>query len=664
MNTMPSPVEPHKSGLLSLRKVFLQRILLVAGVQVLLSLVIVNFQLYPQVERLQIQLNGTLAGNIAQATKAALDRPMRTVQATVTQLAETRVQSNRVRLALMQQLVDSSDAAESAYILGSDGRVVAVVYSSLASVDGTNSASGDRMGLDLSQSEVFRATDKARVRISPIFLSAVSDRPMVAVTGPLSDGGLLVMELGLSRLTQHDQAHFSSDGVQVLIADSSGQIVADQDGKRARQSGMLPAEAMRQLNTGSATTITLDGTRWFASSSAISVGKLDWRVMVMRPEAMVYGPITTIVAWTLATTSVVFLVTFIVLMLVTRRVARATESLSDNARALEAGKVPVLRNLHVKELADVDASLRAMARTLTHREAMLQQANEILENSVQERTQHLQAANAELALAMQRLESTQSELVQAGKMAALGSMVAGVAHQLNTPVGTARLAATTLVHTVTQFRTMLESGKVSRSAVTQCAADAQEGASLIDRSLERAADIVRAFKQVAVDQTANRWRRFNLEDVIHENQLLLAPRLSKANVLVQVHAPESVEMQSYPGDLGQVLTNLMDNAIVHGYAGTASGTIDITVSTPEPDSVRIAVRDYGCGIPSTAIAKVFDPFFTTRLGQGGSGLGLSVVYAMVIRSLAGRISVESVLGEGTTFYIDLPIHSPGCDSAA
>jgi len=187
---------------------------------------------------------------------------------------------------------------------------------------------------------------------------------------------------------------------------------------------------------------------------------------------------------------------------------------------------------------------------------------------------------------------------------------------------------------------------------------------LIDRSLERAADIVRAFKQVAVDQTANRWRRFNLDDVIHENQLLLAPRLSKANVLVQVHAPVSVEMQSYPGDLGQVLTNLIDNAIVHGYAGMASGKIDITVSTPEADSVRVAVRDYGCGISSTAIAKVFDPFFTTRLGQGGSGLGLSIVYGMVTRSLAGKISVESVLGEGTTFSIDLPLHAPVCDSAA
>ena len=664
MNTMQPPVEPHKSGQLSLRQVFLQRVLLVAVVQVVLSLMIVNFQLYPQVERLQIQLNASLAANIAQTTKATLDRPMRNVQAAVIQLADTSERSNRIRLAFMQQLVDSSDAAESAYILDSNGHVVAVVYSSLASGGGATSASGDRMGLDLSQSEVFRAADKGRVRISPIFLSGVSDRPMIAVTGPLSSGNLLVMELSLSRLTQRDDAHFRSDGVQVLIADSSGQVVADQDGKRARQSAMLPAEALRQLNADSATSITLDGMRWFASSSVISVGKLDWRVIVMRPETMVYGPISTIVAWTLGTTSVVFLVTFVVLMLVTRRVARATESLSDNARALEAGQVPELRNLHVKELADVDASLRAMAHTLTHREVMLKQANEVLENRVQERTQHLQAANAELALAMQRLESTQTELVHAGKMAALGSMVAGVAHQLNTPVGTARLAATTLVHTVAQFRTMVESGKVSRSAVMECAANSEEGAMLIDRSLERAADIVRAFKQVAVDQTANRWRRFNLDDVIHENQLLLAPRLSKANVLVQVHAPVSVEMQSYPGDLGQVLTNLIDNAIVHGYAGMASGKIDITVSTPEADSVRVAVRDYGCGISSTAIAKVFDPFFTTRLGQGGSGLGLSIVYGMVTRSLAGKISVESVLGEGTTFSIDLPLHAPVCDSAA
>jgi signal transduction histidine kinase len=259
---------------------------------------------------------------------------------------------------------------------------------------------------------------------------------------------------------------------------------------------------------------------------------------------------------------------------------------------------------------------------------------------------------------MQQLKQTQSDLVQAGKMAALGSMVAGIAHEMNTPVGNARLAATSLVFRAQQMRLILDSGKVSKADITQCADDFVEGASLIDKSLERAADLVRSFKQVAVDQSSNRHRSYFLDAVIRENQVLLSPRLSKAAMVLTTNIPPKLEMSGYPGELGQVLTNLIENAMVHGYADAPGGDIFIDVDLPMPERVRIRVRDRGCGIPEAFLSRIFDPFFTSRMGQGGSGLGLSIVYKLVTQSLAGSIAVESEVGVGTTFTVELPLHTP------
>jgi signal transduction histidine kinase len=204
----------------------------------------------------------------------------------------------------------------------------------------------------------------------------------------------------------------------------------------------------------------------------------------------------------------------------------------------------------------------------------------------------------------------------------------------------------------------VQSGQVSRSDLNQRALSFEEGAELIDRSLERASEIVQAFKQVAVDQASNRRRNFSLQELLHENQLLLSPRLNKANITVITTPTEKLEFNSYPGDLGQVITNLMENAMVHGYAGLSSGVIEVSISTPRAGWVGISVRDFGRGIPKASLGKVFDPFFTTRLGQGGSGLGLSIVYTMVTRTLGGSIRVQSELGQGTCFTVDLPLHAP------
>lgn len=663
-NAAPSKRIAWAAGIPSLRHLLLKRVALVALVQVVVAVLIAKYQLYPQVEALQLQLNSTLAANTAQNTRQALNRPLTAVRAAQARLDALPVDApNDAVLPVLQQLVDASEAAESAYLLDGGGRVVAVATGQLGGTTNNNRLD-DRMGLDLSQSEVFRSRDKAYLRISPIFLSAITDQPMVAVTGPTLGGALLVMEISLSRLSQDKSSSRQPGGIQVLIVDNGGLIIADQYGHKSQQSSMLPVDVLHSLQGGDNAVFTLDDTRWFASSSPIAIGTLDWRVIVMRPASAVYGPITNIVLLTVATTAILLLITLLVLVVFVRRIGRATEALGQNARVLESGEVPEYQDLAARELIEVDASLRSMAHTLTQREAALKRSNEELEKRVMDRTRHLQAANAELERTLNQLETTQSELVQAGKMAALGSMVAGVAHELNTPMGNARLTATSMLARAQQLRQVVQSGQVSRSDLNQRALAFEEGAELIDRSLERASEIVQAFKQVAVDQTSNRRRTFSLQDLLHENQLLLSPRLNKANITVTTTLVDKLELDSYPGDLGQVITNLMENAMVHGYAGLSSGVIEIDISTPRTGWVSIRVRDFGHGIPKASLDKVFDPFFTTRLGQGGSGLGLSIVYTMVTRTLGGSIRVQSELGQGSCFTVDIPLHAPEQEPAA
>lgn len=644
-------IDPHVP---TLRQAISRRVLLLALVQVVLALLVARWQLLPQLEALQIGLNDTLARNVALSTERALQRPLQAVEAHARVFNQPRLRTARLDQSVVQALAQSHSVAESVFLLDTQGRVRTIAYNGEASL-----STVDRIGLDLSSSALFAQPSGAPVSISTVYLSPVSEQATVAVSAGLADGGQLVMELSLARLAQLNRVAQDTGGLNVLIVDDNGYIVADMNSDKPQRNAMLPIEALRAVRAQAAASIDYDGQRWFASSLPVNLGRLQWRVLVLRPASAVFGPVADIVMMTVGSIVSVMLLSYVVMLLFTRGLTQAAETLAVHAQEFSGGRVPQQRNLRFRDLFHVDKSMRSMVLTLHQREQALRQMNEELEQRVQQRTQHLQQANAELEQTMQQLASTQSELVQAGKMSALGSMVAGIAHEMNTPVGNARLVATTLKDTAQQMERDVASGQVSRSQLLASIASVAGGADLIDRSLERAADLVQSFKQVAVDQTSNRRRTFSLQEVIHENEVLLVPRLRGAGAVVHVQAPTAkVMMDSYPGALGQVITNLIENAMVHGYNGHGGGTVDVLADLLEGRQVRLQVRDHGRGIPAESLGKVFDPFFTTRLGQGGSGLGLSIVYGLVTRTLGGRISVESTEEQGTTFTLVLPLQGP------
>jgi signal transduction histidine kinase len=263
-------------------------------------------------------------------------------------------------------------------------------------------------------------------------------------------------------------------------------------------------------------------------------------------------------------------------------------------------------------------------------------------------------AEGELVQSLHHLEMTRGHLVESEKMASLGGLVAGVAHEINTPVGIVVSAASYLQDRTEAIRAKLERGTLAQADLTSYFDDAAQSARLLLSNANRAAQLVQSFKQVAVDQTSDERRHFDLREYIQETLLSLQPELKGTHVAVHVDCPAGIKMDSYPGPLAQVVTNLVINSLQHAFAPGMSGTVRISAYAADGDEVIIYHEDDGRGIPQGLHDKVFEPFFTTRRGFGGSGLGLHLVYNIVTIRLNGSIEVMPREGGGTLFRIRLP----------
>lgn len=281
-----------------------------------------------------------------------------------------------------------------------------------------------------------------------------------------------------------------------------------------------------------------------------------------------------------------------------------------------------------------------------------------LEHLVAERTQELASKNQALESALQQLHLAQDQLIQESKLSSLGALVAGIAHELNTPIGNARTTSTTLLDLSKDFGHRLNnSGGIRKSELNDFVSHIFDGAELLERNMVRASDLIQSFKQVAVDRTSSQRRRFSLQKVADEVIITLQPTLKLTPYSVRTEIESEIEIDGYPGPLGQVLVNLIENALKHGLEGRQRGSILISGHLTG-DAVELVVTDDGCGIPPENLSRIFDPFFTTRLGQGGSGLGLNIVFNIISGLLGGTITVDSKLGQGSRFKITMPLQAP------
>lgn len=264
----------------------------------------------------------------------------------------------------------------------------------------------------------------------------------------------------------------------------------------------------------------------------------------------------------------------------------------------------------------------------------------------------------ELEEAQHQLVETRDSLAQAEKLASLGGLVAGVAHELNTPIGIALTAITHLEDGVVSLDKVVADGKLTRTQLADYQEMLRDSSRLVHANIGRAAELVQSFKRVAVDQASAERRDFLLGAYIDEVLQSLAPRLRGEPHRVQVECPTGIHMDSFPGALSQVLTNLLINALIHAFAPGSAGTITIQARELPGDQVEIRFRDDGRGVAPEHLNRLFEPFFTTNRSRGGSGLGLHIVYNLVTQSLHGTINVSSTKGEGTCFTLVLPRHLP------
>ncbi|GEM_PF-1397693 len=294
-------------------------------------------------------------------------------------------------------------------------------------------------------------------------------------------------------------------------------------------------------------------------------------------------------------------------------------------------------------------------------EEALRQAHEHLEIKVEQRTkdllamnEELQGVNKELQYTLENLQQTQAQLVHAEKMASLGSLVAGIAHEINTPVGVGVTATSHLQKVTKDFADLYAAGDLKRRDLSNYLADSEEALSIIFSNLERASQLIRSFKQVSADQSSEARRVFNIKQYLNEILLSLHPKIKRTQHKIIIECDETLQIDSFPGAFGQIITNLIMNSLIHAYDPDQGGRLTITI-LEDADIISLIYSDDGKGMSKEVASQIFNPFFTTNRGMGGTGLGLYILYNLVKQQFNGTIECESQLGKGTKFIINIPV---------
>ncbi|RJE77147.1 hypothetical protein BGP78_09940 [Pseudoalteromonas sp. MSK9-3] len=266
-----------------------------------------------------------------------------------------------------------------------------------------------------------------------------------------------------------------------------------------------------------------------------------------------------------------------------------------------------------------------------------------------------QQSEAALEQSLEDLKRAQGQLIESEKLASLGGLVAGVAHEINTPVGLSLTGISHFEHMVEDIDKLFQAGELEEDDFSRFTKDSRELAKTIHVSLARAANLVKSFKQVAVDQSSEEIREFDILEYLEETMTSMNSQLKQSNVNFEVVCNEQILMMtSYPGSWAQIFTNLIQNTLIHAYDKDQTGQVTLTFAK-RADSLVLEFKDDGKGMSTQTIEKIFDPFFTTNRANGGSGLGMNIIYNIVTQKLSGTITVESEVGQGSSFYITAPI---------
>jgi len=303
---------------------------------------------------------------------------------------------------------------------------------------------------------------------------------------------------------------------------------------------------------------------------------------------------------------------------------------------------------NVQAICNDDGSFKEILISIRDLTDLHQLNKELAESKLKQ-----EAYTKNLEITLEDLKSTQKQLVESEKLASLGGLVAGVAHEINTPLGISVTSASSMHEELHALHNKFNDNTLKRTELESFINQANQACKILNTNLHRASDLVRSFKQVAVDQTIDDLRNISLCDYIGEILISIGPSFKHSSINVAYECANNIELETHPGAISQIISNLIINAITHAYDENSNGNILIR-GFQDGENTVIELADDGKGISPANLENIFTPFFTTRRGSGGSGLGLSIVYNLVTGTLMGNIKAESTEGKGTKFKITFP----------
>ncbi|WP_048694671.1 sensor histidine kinase [Catenovulum maritimum] len=363
---------------------------------------------------------------------------------------------------------------------------------------------------------------------------------------------------------------------------------------------------------------------------------------------LVFQPVTELTQGFLSLTGIFLAVFMVIAWGIALIFLKPLKQLQDLVQAYFSGEdKPKSPKAYFSEIEQIITLLATMA-------GKIELEHENLERRVHERTQELITANNELSEAMEQLTLAQQHIIETEKMSLLGQLVAGVAHEINTPLGICLTAGTCLQSDLVVMEKAYKDNKMTRKSLEAYFSKVDEGFSIILNNIQRASSLIQHFKEIAVDSTSEQLRRFKLKEYIEEILHSLQPETKKYNLLIEINGDDSLQLDSYPGAYAQIISNMVINSLRHGFSQNDSGsiTIDFTV---EGEKLIFTYKDSGKGVNEEDLDKIFAPFYTTLRNKGGSGLGLNIIFNLVTQTLQGKVKTNSKLGHGLTFIFTLPL---------
>ncbi|MAY43191.1 MULTISPECIES: ATP-binding protein [unclassified Neptuniibacter] len=512
------------------------------------------------------------------------------------------------------------------------------------------------IALDISQNSFYKNVQNSSQAIwSNTFLSAVTGRLSIAYSRPFFSGAI-TGEISIEEFPNLVSDLAVQHNVTVMILDRNRQLIAHPDVSLSHQQiNLSNLKLVQQADHGEDISLpfTFNNKEYIGTPSIIP--GLNWMLITAQPRTEVEAEKSAIydILFIAIITSIAS--AGFIAMLLAREFLSGFAQVALQAQAVASGRYETNSNKSkIREVQRLTNNLSKMSAAIEAREHEVAKLNQELERRVEERTEDLKQSNHELELTLQDLQLTQDQLVQSEKLSALGALVAGVSHELNTPIGNSQMTSSTLSSSVRDIAARVKSNNLTQTSFNDFIDEMEQGTLIIERNLYRASELIHSFKQVAVDQASSKKRQFDLNQHIHDVLTTLHPMIKKAKIHVDADIPENIKIESFPGAISQVITNLIQNSIIHGFEGRTDGKITISARETDDKHVQITVEDNGKGIDSNIKNSIYDPFFTTKSGSGGSGLGLHIVHNLTTKVLKGKVHVESELGKGTKTILNLP----------